>query len=148
MASNWGRFYILAGGFVGKFLVQGQPFELADLVLIQGADAQVADPLAFGRLAPSSGPTCPNRLFNLRHYLYDNAKIDSIATLFRQVSDVGLGYTQTTRQNLGASGAQIREVHPIRFFIADRCYGQLQTEVEAYKKSGLFGGEGPLHETA
>jgi hypothetical protein len=62
--------------------VQGQPFELADVVLIQGTDGQVADPLAFGRLARSSGPTCPNRLFNLRHYLYDNAKIDPIATSF------------------------------------------------------------------
>jgi hypothetical protein len=49
--------------------------------------------LAFGRLAPSSGPRCPNRLFNLRHYLYDNSEIDSITTLFRPVSDVGLGYT-------------------------------------------------------
>src|ERR1700761_5183138 len=57
-----GTLYILAGGFVSKCFVQGQPFELADLVLIQGADAQVADPLAFGRLAPSSGPRCPNRL--------------------------------------------------------------------------------------
>ena len=41
-----GPLHILAGGFVGKCLVQGQPFELADLVLIQGADAQVANPLA------------------------------------------------------------------------------------------------------
>jgi hypothetical protein len=36
-----GTLYILAGGFVSKCFVQGQPFELADLVLIQGADAQV-----------------------------------------------------------------------------------------------------------
>src|SRR5712692_2637732 len=88
-----GPLRILAGGFVGEGFVQGQPFELADLVLIQGADAQVADPLAFGRLARSSGPRCPNRLFDLRHYLYDNAESDSIRTLFRRVSDVGLGYT-------------------------------------------------------
>jgi hypothetical protein len=44
-----GTLYILAGGFVSKCFVQGQPFELADLVLIQGADAQVAELLAFGR---------------------------------------------------------------------------------------------------
>ena len=37
--------------------------------------------------------TCPNRLFKLRHYLCDNAESDSIPTLFREVSDVGLGYT-------------------------------------------------------
>jgi len=34
--------YIFAGNFVGKCFVQGQPLELADLVLIQGTDAQVA----------------------------------------------------------------------------------------------------------
>ena len=61
--------------------------------MIQGADAQVADPLTFGRLAPSSGPRCPNRVFNLSHWLYDNSEIDSIATLFRRVSYVGLDYT-------------------------------------------------------
>ena len=49
--------------------------------------------MAFGRLARSSGPRCPNRLFDLRHYLYDNSEGDSITTSFRQVSDVGLGYT-------------------------------------------------------
>jgi hypothetical protein len=38
MASSWGCFTSLAGNFVG---VQGQTFELADLVLIQGADARV-----------------------------------------------------------------------------------------------------------
>src|SRR5207247_1021467 len=85
--------------FVSKCFVQGQPFELADLVLIQGADAQVADPLAFGRLAPSSGPGCPNRLFNLRHYLYDNSEIDPITTLFRPISDVGLDYTPSRHQS-------------------------------------------------
>ena len=47
-----GTLYILAGGFVSKCFVQCEPFELADLVLIQGAYAQVADPLTFGRLAP------------------------------------------------------------------------------------------------
>jgi hypothetical protein len=110
-----GTLYILAGGFVSKCFVQGQPFELADLVLIQGADAKVADPLAFGRLAPSSGPTCPNRLFNLRHYLYDNAKIDSIATLFRQVSDVGLGYTQKLQHRF--QGTSARYCYPA--FVSD-----------------------------
>ena len=88
-----GTLCILAEGFVSKCFVQGQPFKLADLVLIQGADAQVADLLAFGRLARSSGPRCPNRLSNLRHYLYDNPERDSITTLFRCASDVGLGYT-------------------------------------------------------
>jgi hypothetical protein len=34
--------HILAGSFVGKSLVLGQPFELANLVLIQGADEQVS----------------------------------------------------------------------------------------------------------
>jgi hypothetical protein len=38
-----GPFHILAGGFVGECFVQGQPFELVDLSLIQGADAQVPD---------------------------------------------------------------------------------------------------------
>jgi hypothetical protein len=47
----------------------------------------------FGRLALSSGPRCPNRLFNLRHCVYDNSESDSITTLFRRVSDVRLGYT-------------------------------------------------------
>ena len=37
-----GPLHILAGGSVGKCLVQGQSFELANLVLIQGADPQVA----------------------------------------------------------------------------------------------------------
>jgi hypothetical protein len=46
-----GPLHILAGGFVSKFFVQGQPFELAGLVLIQGADEQVVDLLAFGRPA-------------------------------------------------------------------------------------------------
>jgi len=71
--------------------------------LIQGTDAQVADPLAFRRLAPSSVPRCPNRLLNLRHRLYDNSKIDSIATLFRLISDVGLGYTQIRHRSLAAA---------------------------------------------
>jgi hypothetical protein len=35
----------------------------------------------------------PNRLFKLRRHLRDNAESDSIPTLFREVSDVGLGYT-------------------------------------------------------
>jgi hypothetical protein len=72
MASSWERFTSFAGGFVSKCFIQGQPFELADLILIQGADAQVANLLPFGRLARSTGPRCPNRLFDLRHYLYDN----------------------------------------------------------------------------
>jgi hypothetical protein len=38
-----------------------------------------------------------NRLFKLRHYLCDNAERDSIPTLFREVSDVGLGYTHWYR---------------------------------------------------
>ena len=49
--------------------------------------------LAFGPLARSSAPMCPNRLLDLRHYLHDNSERDSITTLFRRVSDVGLGYT-------------------------------------------------------
>ena len=68
-----GSLRILAGGFVSKGSVQGQPFELANLVLIQRADAQVADLLAFRRPTRSSGPRCPNRLFNLPHHLYDNS---------------------------------------------------------------------------
>lgn len=36
---------------------------------------------------------CPNRLFDLRHYLNDKSVRDSITTSFRLVSDVGLGYT-------------------------------------------------------
>ena len=86
---------ILAGGFVGEGFVQDQPFELANFVLIQRADLQVADLLAFGRLARSSRSRRPNRLCDLRHYMYDNSESDSIATLFRRVSDVGLGYTLT-----------------------------------------------------
>jgi hypothetical protein len=39
---------------------------------------------------------CPNRLLDLRHYLHDNSERDSITTLFRRVSDVGLGYTLKT----------------------------------------------------
>src|SRR5580698_2878424 len=85
---------ILAGGSVSKGSVQGQPFELANLVLIQRADAQVAHLLAFRRPTHSSGPRCPNRLFNLRHHLYDNSEMDSITTFFYWISDVGLGYTQ------------------------------------------------------
>src|SRR5260370_4951500 len=95
-----GTLYILAGGFVGKCFVQGQPFELANLVLIEGADAQVADPLAFGRLARSSGPMCPNRLFDLHHYLYDNSAMDSITSLFRRVRDAGVGYTPERRRDV------------------------------------------------
>jgi hypothetical protein len=38
-----GGLHILARGFVGECFVQGQPFELVDLGLIQGADAQVPD---------------------------------------------------------------------------------------------------------
>jgi hypothetical protein len=63
------------------------------IILIQRADPQVADPLAFGRFARSSGPLCPNRLYNLRHYLYDKSESDSITTLLHKMSDVGLGYT-------------------------------------------------------
>jgi hypothetical protein len=40
-----GTLYILTGGFVSKCFVQGHPFELAELVLIQGADAQVSRPV-------------------------------------------------------------------------------------------------------
>jgi hypothetical protein len=84
---------------VGEGFVQVQPVELVDLLLIQGADARVSDPLAFGRLACPRWPMCPNRLLDLRHYLSDNAESDSITTLFRRVSDVGLGYTHgDTRQ--------------------------------------------------
>jgi hypothetical protein len=36
---------------------------------------------------------CPNRLFDLRDYLYENPEGGSITTLFRRGSDVGLGYT-------------------------------------------------------
>jgi hypothetical protein len=63
------------------------------LVFDQGADEQVTDLLAFGRFARSSGPRCPNRLFDLRRNLYDNPESDSITTLFRGVSDAGLRYT-------------------------------------------------------
>ena len=95
--------YILAGGFVSKCFVQGQPLELADLLLIRGADAQVADLLDFGRLARSSGPRCPNRLYDLCNYLYDNSERDPIRTLFRRVSDVGLGYTPPRHQFAAAN---------------------------------------------
>jgi hypothetical protein len=37
------------------------------------------------------GRVCPNRLFDPRHYLYDNSEGNSITTLFRLESDVGLG---------------------------------------------------------
>jgi hypothetical protein len=37
-----GPFHILAEGFFGERFAQGQPFELVDLGLIQGADAQVS----------------------------------------------------------------------------------------------------------
>jgi hypothetical protein len=50
-----GTLYILAKGFVSKCFIQGQPFELADLVLIQGADAKVTDLLAFGWLRVLAG---------------------------------------------------------------------------------------------
>ena len=50
-----GPLHILAGSFVGKSLVQGQRFELADFILIQGADAQVADLLALDRLRVRAG---------------------------------------------------------------------------------------------
>ena len=57
---------------------------------------------------------CPNRLFNLRHYLYDNAKINSIATLFRVVSDVGLGYTLLRQAFSGhPSSCEILEAYVI-----------------------------------
>lgn len=95
-----GPLRILAGGFVSKGSVQGQPFELANLVLTQGADAQVADLLAFRRPTRSSGPRCPNRLFNLRDYLYHSSEKDSITTFFRRMSDVGLGYTPKRREAL------------------------------------------------
>jgi hypothetical protein len=79
-----GPLRILAGGFVGKCFVQGQPFELAELILIQGADAQVADPLALGQLAGPSGPRCPDRLFNLRHQLYDNSEVTLLRHYFTE----------------------------------------------------------------
>jgi len=37
---------ILAGGFVGEGFVRLQSFELADLILVDRADTQVADQLA------------------------------------------------------------------------------------------------------
>jgi hypothetical protein len=74
-------------------------FELANLVLIQGANAQLADLVAFGRLVCSSGPRCPNRLFDLHHYLSAYLERDSITTLFRQGSDVGLGYAPERHRN-------------------------------------------------
>jgi hypothetical protein len=46
-----GPLRIFEGGFGGEDLLQGQPFELADLILIERADPQVADALAFGRFA-------------------------------------------------------------------------------------------------
>jgi hypothetical protein len=55
------------------------------------------DLLASGRLPHL--PMCPNRLSDLRHNLYDNGESDSITTLFRRVSDVGLGYTSEQRQS-------------------------------------------------
>jgi hypothetical protein len=45
------------------------------------------------QLARLSGPMSRNRLFKLRPYLCDNAESDYIPTLFREVYDVGLGYT-------------------------------------------------------
>jgi len=94
-----GPVHILARGFVSEGLVRGQPFELSNFVLIQRADAQAADPLAFGRFARSSGSRCPNRLCELRYYQYDKLESDSITTLFRRRSDVGLGYTPAGQQH-------------------------------------------------
>jgi hypothetical protein len=51
---------------------------------------------------------CPNRLFKLRHYLCDNAESDSIPTLFREVSDVGLGYTLLLHANDALTAANVR----------------------------------------
>src|ERR1700736_4193453 len=53
---------------------------------------------------------CPNRLLNLRHYLYDNSEIDSIATLFPRVSDVGLGYTLSRAMLKFHDGSQYLQV--------------------------------------
>jgi hypothetical protein len=65
--------------------------------------------LPFGPFARSSGPMCPNRLLDLRHYLHDNSERDSIMTLFRRVSDVGLGYTPQRQPQAGsASAAYVR----------------------------------------
>jgi hypothetical protein len=59
-----GPLRIFEGGFGGEDLLQGQPFELADLILIERADPQVADALAFGRFArpPKLRPAICNAL--------------------------------------------------------------------------------------
>lgn len=58
-----------------------------------GDRSHVADAMAFERLGCAWWPMCRFRLFNLRHYLYDNAEANSIAALFCGASDVGLRYT-------------------------------------------------------
>jgi hypothetical protein len=50
-----------------------------------------------------SGSRCPNRLFDLRHNLYENSQRDSITTLFHRVSDVGLGYTPPRHQSVAST---------------------------------------------
>ncbi len=58
-----------------KVLSRASPSSWRTSFLIQGADAQVAYLLAVGLLARSSEPRCPNRPFDLRHYLYDNGSV-------------------------------------------------------------------------
>ena len=57
-----GTLYILAGGFVGKCFVQGQPFELADLVLVNFPTTIPAlPPRGLGQTSPQIGPSRPDR---------------------------------------------------------------------------------------
>jgi hypothetical protein len=60
-ASSWGRFTSLPE-VVGKCFVQGQPFELADLVLINFPTTIPAlPPRGLGQTSPQIGPSRPDR---------------------------------------------------------------------------------------
>jgi hypothetical protein len=66
-----------------------------DLIAVEGGlRACVATRCAYGRCRRGS---CWPKLFDHRLYLSDSSERDSITTLFRRVSDVGLGYTPELR---------------------------------------------------
>jgi hypothetical protein len=81
---------VLARGFVSEGFVQVHPFELADFVLVERTDSQVADPLAIPCFFPDN---CTVRFFNFRHALSEYSETKSIPTVFCQIGGVGKGYT-------------------------------------------------------
>ena len=86
-----GPVHVFPLSFVGEPLIEVDPFELTQLLLVESAHPQVSDRLT------GTPPFCHVRFFSLHHLVSHYQKCDLCETLICHTSRVSQGYTHRYR---------------------------------------------------